>query len=747
VPRTLLLAIACAPVVLASASGVRAADAGPPSFLNDVMPLFTRFGCNQGACHGKGAGQNGFRLSLRGYAPEMDYESLLHEYDGRRVTVVAPEESLLLRKALGQAPHAGGRLFAPGSQAHRVMLDWIRAGAPGPRADDPAVVGVEVLPGNRTLRPGEELRLGVRAHYSDGSTRDVTWLSRFDSNDVGVANVDANGTVRVLRHGETAVRAAYQGQVGVVVVTAPYEQAVDPARLARRNNFIDDCVFDKLAALRIEPSDLAPDEEFLRRVYLDTIGLLPSPAEARAFLADNRPDKRARLIDALLDRPEFVDFWTLFFDDLLQNRRERDKDVRGPKGVRAMHEWLRRQVAANRPWDELARAVLTARGTTADSPAVGYFVVTVGENQPERSDVAASVAQAFLGTRIGCARCHNHPLERYTQDDYYRFTAYFSRLRLDRHDPTEEPTALLVNVGEDGKFRVDPVGVTQPRTGKFLGPQPLDHCPTEVLPGEDPRIRLAEWMTDPRNEYFSGAMVNRVWKHFPGVGLVEPVDDLRASNPPSNPALWAALNKEFVGHRYDLKHLVRTILNSRTYQLTSATRPANAADTRFYSHYYARRLPAEVLLDAICQATGMPEQFDGYPVGIRAGQMPDTASKTYFLPLFGKSERVTACACERGGDVTMPQLLHLQNGQTVNYKLGRGWLDKVLRDKARTDDAVTDELYLATLSRPAPDELKARVRKELADNFRKGDEFRSRSEVFCDLFWALINSEEFTFNH
>lgn len=752
--RLPLLTLTCVTVAALAAAPAAAGEPAPadkpPSFLNDVMPLFTRYGCNQGACHGKGSGQNGFRLSLRGYAPELDYDCLTREFSGRRVSLTDPEESLLLRKALGLAPHAGGKIFGVGSRPHQVLLAWLRAGAPGPRPEDPAVTGIEVLPGNRSLRPGEDLQVSVRARYADGTSRDVTWLSRFDSNDQGFASVDADGRVRVLRSGETAVRAAFQGQVGVVIVTAPFEQAVDPLRMAGRNNFIDEAVFAKLAALHVEPSELSSDAEFLRRVYLDTIGILPTPDEARAFLADTQPGKRSRLIDALLDRPEFVDHWTLYLGDLLQNRRERDHDVRGPKGVRAFHIWLRQQVAANRPWDELVREVLTAKGNTADNPAVGYFVVTVGENsQPERSEVVGSVAQAFLGTRIGCAQCHNHPLERYTQDDYYHFAAYFSRLRLDRHDPADKPTTLLVNTGGDGKPRTDPVGVSQPRTGMFMKPQPLDRSPANVKPTEDPRVRLAAWVTDPKNEYFSGAMVNRIWKHFLGVGLVEPVDDLRASNPPSNPELWAALNKEFVSRRFDLKHLMRVILNSRTYQLSSATRPGNAADARFYSHYYARRLPAEVLLDAICQATGVPEQFDGYPVGIRVGQMPETGLKTYFLPLFGKSERVTACACEQKGEVTLPQLLHLQNGQTVIYKIndGSGRLNKMLRDKKWADDAVFDELYLATLSRPAPEDLKARLRNELVANFRKGEEFRSREEVFRDLFWALLNSKEFSFNH
>jgi hypothetical protein len=716
----------------------------PPSFLNDVMPLFTRLGCNQGACHGKGAGQNGFRLSLRGYAPEQDFAWLTRELSGRRVSAAAPEDSLLLRKPTGLAPHEGGTLFAVGSRPYRVFLDWLRAGMPGPKNSDPEVRKLVILPGNRTLRPGQEQQLLVRAEYSDGQRRDVTWLSKFDSNDPGMAEVDAGGLVRVRRHGETAIRASFQGLVAVVILTAPFEQSVDSARLAQRINFIDEHVFNKLAALRIEPSDLCGDAEFLRRAFLDTIGVLPTPVEVRAFLADKRPDRRACLIDNLLDRPEFVDYWALQLGDLFQNRKERDRDVRGAKGVRAFHAWLRKQVATNRPWDELARDVLTATGDTTNNPAIGYFLVTVGEhNEAQRSEVVGSVAQAFLGTRIGCAQCHNHPLEKYTQDDYYHFSAFFSRIRLERHEPKSGKPSVLHVRGKDPKDNEAkaPVGVTQPRTGQFLKPQPLDRSATTITPGEDPRIKLATWMTNPNNEYFSGAMVNRLWRHFLGVGLVEPVDDLRASNPPTNPELWAALNKEFVAHRFDLKHLMRLILNSRTYQLASTTRPGNKTDAKFYSHYYARRLPAEVLLDALSQSTGVPDQFPGYPVGLRAGQLPDPGLSSYFLSLFGRSERVTACACERNGEVTMPQLLHLQNGVSVVQKIrsGDGRLAKLLTS-GKSDAEILDELFLATLPRLPSEKERDAIRQALADG-------GSRDEVYRDVFWALVNSKEFSFNH
>jgi hypothetical protein len=717
-----------------------AAAADSPSFVNDVVPVLTRQGCNQGACHGKGSGQNGFRLSLRGYAPEQDHRWLTREFDARRIDPAHPERSLLLLKPTGQVPHEGGKLFAVGSREYDTLLAWITAGAPGPDASDPKVTRLEVNPGDVMLRVGEAVPLTAVATFSDGSRRDVTWLTKFESNDPAVAEVAPDGRVTARRNGATAVRAAFQTEVAVAAFAVPSDRVVEESLYAARNNFIDDHVFAKLRDLRIEPSGLSSDAEFVRRVYLDACGILPTPDEVREFLADASPDKRARLIDRLLDRPEFVDYWTLFLSDLLQNRKERDHDVRGTKGVRQFHDWLRKQVEANRPWDELARDVLTATGPTTEHPAVGYFVVTVGEHrEPHNSEVAESVAQAFLGTRIGCARCHNHPLERYTQDDFYHFAAFFSRVRLDRKDPRQEPTVLRVGHREPAQ-NGKPVGVTQPRTGKFLRPQPLDRSAVGFLPGEDPRRKLAAWITNPSNEFFAGAMVNRVWRHYLGVGLVEPVDDLRATNPPSNPALWAALKAEFVAHRFDLKHLMRVILNSRTYQLTSATRPGNEADARFHSRYYARRLPAEVLLDAVSQATDHPERFDGYPVGVRAVQVPDPGVNSYFLRMFGRSDRVTACACERADDVTLPQLLHLRNGTVIDKITARGAALPRLLEAETDDDRVTDELFLRTLSRPPTADERAAVRAALADG-------GARPHVFADLMWALLNSKSFAFNH
>jgi hypothetical protein len=519
----------------------------------------------------------------------------------------------------------------------------------------------------------------------------------------------------------------------------PFDRAVDPARFVGRNNFVDDHVFAKLRELRIEPSDACSDHEFIRRAFLDVCGILPTSAEVRAFVADTDAKKREKLVNALLTRPEFDDYWALQLGDLFQNRKERDHDVRGVKGVRQFHAWLREQVAANRPWDALARDVLTASGSNTTNPAVGYYIVVIGEQRHgENSEAPESIAQALLGTRIGCARCHNHPLERYTQDDFYHFAAYFSRVKLERKEAKAGPTVLVVSHPDQNQNK-SPIGVTQPRTGMFMKAQPLDRGAADAKPGDDPRVALARWTTDPANGAFAGAMVNRLWRHFMGAGLVEPVDDLRATNPPTNPPLWDALKADFVANKYDLRHLMRVILTSRAYQLASATRPGNETDTRYYSHYTARRLPAEVMLDAICDATGVPERFDGYPFGVRAVQVPDPGTASYFLRTFGRSERVTACACERGGDVSLPQVLHLIGGEVTTGKVGHatGWLTKALA--AEKEDRVLDELFLRTLSRPPTDTERAKVKELRKDN--------PRDELFRDLFWALLNSKDFLFNH
>ncbi|MBI3854691.1 MAG: DUF1549 domain-containing protein, partial [Planctomycetes bacterium] len=545
--------------------------AAAPSFRNEVVPVLTRFGCNQGGCHGKEAGQNNFKLSLRGFAPEEDYNRLIVESFGRRMNHAAPELSLVLGKASGRIPHRGGELFAKDSRAYELLVKWIEAGTPNVRPGEAALASLEILGGGRRLAAGQEQPLLVRATFADGRVRDVTWLAKFYSNDVTVLGVTDSGKVKAKREGASTVRAHFMDKVAVTAFTVPHRRELDPALYAARQNVLDGPLFEKLAELRIPPSPGCSDEEFLRRACLDTIGTLPSAAEAAAFLDDKAADKRTKAVDSLFERPEFVDYWAQLLGDLLQNRKERDHDVRGSKGVRAFHQWLREQVAANRPWNELARDVLTATGDTAKSPQIGYFVVTVGEmREAPKSDLVSSVAQSFLGTRILCCKCHNHPDEKYTQDDYYHFAAFFSSVMLDRQKPEKAPTGLAVMTpGEqeqrkrhadlekqvktieisltgkseeeqkklqkqlddkrkemDGcrkradELRKAPVKVSQPRTGLALAPQPLDRSAIELPPGEDPRKALADWMTAPGNDYFSGAMVNRLWKHFFGVGLV-----------------------------------------------------------------------------------------------------------------------------------------------------------------------------------------------------------------------------------
>ncbi len=759
------------------------ADKSAPSFKHDVLPILTRSGCNMGGCHGKLAGQNGFRLSLRGYAPEWDHDWITQEVSGRRIDLGFPEKSLLLAKPSGEIPHDGGVRFRPDSRMWLTLRDWIASRAPAALADEPDVVHLEVLPGDSVMVPGESQQLLVRAHYASGRVRDVTWLAQFFSNDETTVSVKSSGLVKSLRCGEAGVRVHFQGLVSVVGFTMPFPFTIKPEDYTAQQNVLDGPLFQKLQQLRIPPAGPCSDESFLRRAYLDAAGILPTPAEVIAFQSDASPDKRSLAIEALLLRPEFTDYWTLQLADLLQNRKERDHDVRGPKGVKAFHGWLREQIANNRPWSDIARDVLLAKGNVVAQPQGGYFVTLVGEfNKVEESELPDSVAQAFLGTRIGCARCHNHPLERYTQDDFYHFAACFSKVNLDRKNsqtgataitavgreereqhnriaeaatrlaeayrselPDDEKTKRIADQHRDlesqtkllEELRHRAPGVRQPRTGQFMKPQSLDRVELQFEPASDPRIPFVSWALN--HENFSGAMVNRLWKHFFAIGLVEPVDDLRASNPPSNAALWKVLNEEFRSHNYDLRHVIRLILNSRAWQLDASTTPENERDSKFYSHYNAKRLPAEVLLDAMAAATDVPNRFAGYPVGLRATQIADPGTDSYFLTLFGRSDRVTACACERKGEVTLPQLLHLGNSEDVmaNIRTASGRLATLLQNPDST--LVTNELFLSTVNRFPNEAEHAAINAALTTD--------SRDLVFADLFWALLNSKEFTFIH
>jgi hypothetical protein len=712
-----------------------------PSFVNDVVPVLTRLGCNSGGCHGKLAGQNGFKLSLRGFAPELDYLAITRDARGRRIAKSRPRESLLLSKPLLLVPHKGGHRLSVGTPAYQTLLAWIAAGCPGPSGTEPAVTRLVVEPASKSYRPDETTGLTVHARYVDGSTRDVTALALFQSNEGGLARVDEDGRVTALRPGATAVMASFGGQMAVHVVTTPYDQAIDPAVYAEQTDALDDHVMARLRQMHLAPSPPCDDATFLRRVSLDLTGALPEPEAVVAFLDDADPKKREGLIDRLLESPAYVDSWALAWGELFQNRLERDGDKRGKKGVRGFAHWIREQVRTNRPWDEVVRDVLTARGPLGQVPAGGYYLVN---RRPE--DLAEAATHAFLGTRIQCAKCHNHPLERFTQDDYYGMAAFFSRVKLDGKPTDLGPFVDVGLPGRQGRRKgaatdAQKVGITQPRTNQFLPPRPLDRTELTLADGQDPREALADWMTAPGNRTFARAIVNRVWKRFFAVGLVEPVDDLRATNPASNEPLLEALCADLVAHRYDLKHLMRRILRSRTYALASEPLSTNAADRKFFSHYYPRRLPAEVLADAVTAATGVPEPYEGYAEGLRAVQLPDPKVRSVLLDTFGRPERVTPCACERTAEVTMPQVLHLINGEDLLRRIdsGDGRLEALLRS-GRPDREIVEQLFLATLSRRPTDAQWQTVESALADG-------TDRKAVDRDLLWALINSKEFLFGH
>ena len=728
-------------LAMALVAGDDASEKAAPSFVNDVEPVLTRLGCNSGSCHGKLAGQNGFKLSLRGYAPELDHVAITRDARGRRIAKSRPRESLLLAKPLMRVPHKGGKKLEAGSPEYTTLLAWIAAGAPGPSGQEPAITKLAIDPPARSYRPDEAIALKVTAGYSDGSSRDVTSLALFKSNEEGLASVSESGRATALRPGATAIMALFQGQVAVHVVTTPYDLAVDPARYDGRANLLDDHVMAKLREVHLEPSPPCDDATFLRRASLDATGTLPSPEAVRAYLADPDPEKKRKLVDRLLDSPEYVDAWSSRWGELVQNRVERDQDQRGKKGVRGFARWIREAVREDRPWDELVRGVLTARGPLSAEPAGGYYLVN---RKPE--EIAEAATHAFLGTRIQCAKCHNHPLERFTQDDYYGMAAFFTRVKTDGK-ATDEGKSVDVGLParrgrkKAGNVDAEQVGIEQPRTHQFLPPRPLDRSEAKLEPGQDPREALADWVTSRDNRLFARAIVNRVWKTYFSVGLVEPVDDLRATNPSTNEPLLDALCDDLLAHRYDLKHLMRTILNSRTYALSSDPLPGNAADRKFFSHYYPRRLPAEILADAITVATGVPEHYEGYADGLLALQLPDPKVRSYLLDTFGRPERVTPCACERSGEVTMPQVLHLMNGEAMEARLSseEGRMKALLRS-GRPDREVVDLLFLATLSRlPSDDQWRA-IESDLA---RSGD----RPGVFLDLMWALVNAKEFLFNH
>ncbi|HUG92466.1 MAG TPA: DUF1553 domain-containing protein [Planctomycetaceae bacterium] len=709
------------------------------SFRNHVQSVLSKLGCNSGACHGAAAGKNGFRLSLRGYDPEFDFFSITRQSRGRRVVPDDPGRSLLLTKPSGAIPHKGGLRFQIDSVEYRVLAEWIAAGHPGPSADDPRLERLEILPEHAMLSPQATQQLIVRGHFSDGRVEDVTRWAKFTSNNQTVANVDQDGKVTVMGRGEGAVVAWYLSQNVVASITVPHEQSVAAEFFASagRGNFLDDLVLAKLRELNLPPSPPASDAEFLRRAFLDTIGILPTVEETRLFLADNSPEKRERLADTLLERPEFVDYWTYKWSDLLLLSGERLR----PQALDTFYYWIRQQVEKNTPWDEFARQIVTAKGSTFENGAANFYSL-----HQDPLDMAETVSMAFLGTSIQCAHCHDHPLEKWTNDQYYGMANLFARVR---------------GKGWGGDFRsgdgnrmiftVESGELIQPRTGRPQPPRPLD---AEPLPLDDPRDRreyLAEWLTSPENAYFSRAIANRVWANFFGVGIVEAVDDMRLTNPPSNETLLAALAGHLVEQDYDLKQLMRLILTSKTYQRSSLPAAGNESDARFYSRYYPKRLPAEVLLDALSQATGAATVFAGYDPGTRALQLRDASIDSYFLETFGRPERLITCECERSNDPSMKQILHITNGDTLNEKLSRkADPEKKLDDnrigqllaRGASNAEIIEEAYLASLSRYPTEDERAAVLQVL-----DAAPAEERRLVVEDLFWSLLSGKEFLFNH
>ncbi len=707
----------------------------PWSFRHDVQTVLTKSGCNMGSCHGAQAGKKGFKLALRGYDHQMDYNTLTRQSKGRRVSLADPARSLILLKATGEIPHGGGTRFDDNSLEYRIVSEWIADGAPPPRDDDPKVSGLEIFPKQATLDAGQTQQILVRALYSDGRQRDVTRWAKYTSTEVGVAAIDDFGKVTVTGRGEAAITVWFASRVTVATVSVPYEKQV-PAEVfaaSPRVNFIDEIVLDKLQRLSIPPSGKASDSEFLRRAYLDTLGVLPTVAEAKEFLADASPDKRARLIDRLLERPEYVDYWSYKWSDLLLVST---KKLKGP-AVWAFSNWVRQAVEMNKPWDQFAREIVTASGSTIDNGAANYFVL-----HKDSKLLNEATTLTFLGLSIGCAQCHDHPLERWTLDDYYGMANLFARVR--SKDGSIE--------GESIVFPVSTGDIKHPtRLGSPI-PRPLDGEGLTSNDARDRRDHLARWLTAPENPYFAKALANRVWANYLGRGLVEMVDDLRATNPASNEVLLAALADEFVKHKYDVKHLIRTIMNSAAYQRSPQATAENAADDRFYSHFLVQRMSAEVMLDTLSQVTGVPTDFPEYPKGLRALQLPDNNVVSYFLSAFGRPAREFTCECERSAEPSITQTLHLANGKTLNDKLKapdnviKRWLDENL-----LDGEIIDRIYLSALSRyPSASEkerltaARAEAVSAAADDAAK---LAARRETLEDILWAVLTSKEFLFVH
>lgn len=697
----------------------------PMSFRNDIEPVIMRAGCNTGACHGAASGKNGFGLTLFGFDSSVDYTNLTRQVMGRRLNVAQPHESLMLQKPTGQVDHEGGTRFEKESPLYAMLHRWISEGAQNDPAEVPSLTGIEMLPSEAVLEAdGSTQRFVVRATYSDGTDRDVTDLAILASEDNAIVNLDETGLATSGSRGEVYLMARF-GTFAVVsqVISVPSDAALSWPEDAVAANYIDELVYDKLRKIRVAPAKIGSDEIFLRRVYLDTLGVLPTVDEARAFLDDAAPDKRAKLVDALLDRPEFAELWAMKWAEVL--RVSAVPNVLDPKGMHRYNDWLRQSVINNKPIDQLVQELLTAEGGNFTEPAANFYLI---EREPPQ--MAENVAQVFLGIQIQCAQCHNHPFERWTMDDYYSFAAFFAQVgRKGSSDPRE---SIVFNRGS-GEVANLKDGRQMPP--KFLGGETPD------VNGKDRRAVLAEWLTSSENPWFAQNIANRVWDHFFGRGIVDPPDDVRVSNPPANAALIEELGKRLVEYDYDLRRLIRDICTSNTYQLSTQPREGSVADEANFATASVRRLPAEMLLDAVAQVTETDVKFRSLPLGARAVQVADGKSGNYFLDVFGRPPRDSACTCERRNEPTLAQTLHLINGDTLTSAIqaGDGRLAKRVADEAPTE-AIVDELYLAAYARrPQDDE-----RQRLVDYVAASED---RKLALEDAYWSILNSKEFIFNH
>ena len=707
------------------------ANQPPINFKNQIVPIFTKLGCNSGGCHGKASGQNGFKLSLLGFYPDDDFEFLVKEGRGRRLFPSSPGESLLLAKATGRSPHGGGKRMEVDSHEYRLIFRWVAQGMPEGSDSDPVVVGIKCYPETRVMDRGADQQIATLATYSDGSVEDVTRMALYEANDTEMAESTVTGVIKTLDlAGEVAIMARYQGQVATFRATVPL--GADVAQMPAEKNLVDKAVFGKLKLLGIPPSPVADDATFLRRVHVDVTGTLPSETAVAKFLADPDPKKRDKAIDRLLNSPEYADYFTNKWNLVLRNKKRGNDDT---GSTYAFHRWIWNSLYSNKPYDQFVREILAASGQWTEAPPVVWF-----REVDQVNEQVEDTAQLFLGLRIQCARCHHHPFERWSQNDYYGFSAFFSRvgkknINLPGFSRQARDRRIVHNPGA--------ASAKNPRSGETLKPTGLGSPPFEIAVDRDPRHFLVDWMAAKDNPFFAHALVNRYWKHFFDRGIVEPEDDMRATNPPSNPALLNGLAKHFIDSGFDMKGLVRVICQSNTYQLSSLPNDYNLKDKQNFSRYYPKRLTAEVLYDAFHQVTGTTQGYGGLPSGTRAVQLPDPSKGPYFLKVFGQPQGDTACECERSQEANLAQSLHLLNSSEVQSKIasGSGRASKLAADKDRSNEEKVKELYRWVYSRqPDSDEMKIAL-SHLAKHEKE------LKVAWEDIVWALINTKEFLFNH